>query len=111
MPIELYAGVKYAVITVAAAQTDSEIIAAAAGKRLRVISYFFTVGATGTVLFESGNSTALTGIMDFDTNDLIAHYPGGVFAPAFETAIGASLTLTNSGAGANVEGFLSYQEV
>ncbi len=112
MAAEPWVGIKTAVISVAAVQTDAEVVAAVTGKRIRVLSYLFTVGATGaTVLFESGTATALTGTMDFDTSDLVAHYAGGVYAPAFETAIGEALTLTNTGALANVEGHLTYQEV
>ncbi len=110
MPVERWVGIKYAVISVAAVQTDSELVPAASGKRIRVISYFFTVGATGTVLFESGTGTALTGVMDFAANGE-ANYAGGVYAPAFETAIGDSLTLSNTGAGADVRGHLAYQVV
>lgn len=110
MPIEPNVGVKYAVISVAAAQTDDVLVAAVTGKRIRVISYLVELTAVGDILFESGTATALTGVLEL-TADVPVAFEGGVFAPAFETNIGDALTLTNNGAGAAARGHLAYQEV
>lgn len=101
---------KFAAISVAAAQTDSVLVTAVIGKKIRVISYFFTVGATGTVLIESGTTTALSGTMDFGANGA-ASFAGSADAPAFETVAGENLVMTTVGAGANVEGHLCYVEI
>lgn len=50
---------KFAVIDRA---TSGEIVAAVSGKRIRVLSYLFSVATTTTVRFDSA-STALTGAM------------------------------------------------
>lgn len=110
MSVEPNVGVKYATISVAAAQTDAVLVAAVTGKRIRVISYLVELTAAGDILFESGTATALTGVIEL-TADVPTVFPGGVNAPAFETAIGASLTLTNTGAGAAARGHLAYHEV
>ncbi len=103
-------GLQFALIDVAADQTDASVVAAVSGSQIRVVSYLFVVGATATVLFESGNSTALTGVMPFAANG-IGSFSGSALAPAFETASGAALTLTNVGAGGDVRGHLCYLTV
>ncbi len=100
-------GLQFALIDVAADQTDSSLVAAVSGSSIRVVSYFFVVGAVATVLFESGNSTALTGVESFAANG-IGNFSGTCLAPAFETVSGAALTLTNVGAGGDVRGHLAY---
>lgn len=115
MAAEPWVGIKFAPISVAAVQTDDVLVAGVAGKRIRVISYSFTVGgaAAVTILFESGTTTALTGTLDVPATavDRLLTYEGGVYAPAFETLIGEDLVVTNTGAGGTLEGHLTYQEV
>ncbi len=106
----LVPSLKFAVISVAAAQTDSVLVSAVTGAKIRVVSYFFTVGATGTVKIESGTTGALTGTMDFGANGS-ASFAGSADAPAFETVAGENLVMTTVGAGANVEGHLCYVEI
>ncbi len=103
-------GLQFALISVAADQTDSSLVAAVSGSSIRVVSYLFVVGATATVLFESGNSTAISGVMSFAANG-VGSFGGNALAPAFETASGAALTLTNVGAGGDVRGHLCYVTV
>lgn len=101
---------RFATIIVAADSTDAELVAAVSGRRIRVLSYFFTVGANATILLESGGSTPLTGTMDFGANGS-ASFSGSADAPAFQGNVGENLTLTNVGAGGNVEGHVCYVEV
>lgn len=101
---------KFKVVSVAADQTDSVLISGVSGKKLRVVSFFFTVGATGTVILESGTTTALTGTMDFGAKG-VASFAGSSDAPAFETIAGENLVMTTVGAGANVEGHLCFLEI
>jgi hypothetical protein len=101
---------KFALLDVAAAQTDAVVVAAVTGKKIRVLNYAFTIGAAGTVLFESGTATALTGVMNFAAAETVS-FEGSADSPAFETAAGAALTLTNTGAGADVRGHLCYVEI
>lgn len=105
-----YHDIKFAVINVAAVSTDAVLVAAVTGKRIRVISYLIEMTAAGTALFESGTATALTGTLEF-TADVPVSFAGGIYAPAFETATGASLTLTTTGAGAAAVGHLAYIEI
>ncbi len=101
---------RFASISAAAAQTDSVLVTAVTGKKIRVVSYFFTISAAGTVLIESGTTTALSGTMDFGANGS-ASFAGSSDAPAFETVAGEDLVMTTVGAGANVEGHLCYVEI
>ena len=108
-------GLQFAVISVAAAQTDSELVAAVTGAKIRVLGFFLTVGGTAavTVLFESGTATAISGVMDVGSTAVERQlsYAGSSNSPAFETALGAALTVTNVGAGGTLRGFLAYVEV
>lgn len=98
---------KFAAISAASAG-DNTLIAAVAGKRLRVLKY--TVLSTGLVglKFRSGTSADLTGPMPLAANSGV----GGAYCPAglFETAPGDPLVL-NLAAGVPVAGHLTYIEV
>lgn len=98
--------VKYAAI--AASSGDTTLVAAVAGKRIRVISYTLVVSAAANARFESGTGgTALTGQMALPANGGIAasENPSG----HFQTAAGALLNLELSTGSA--AGHLSYIEV
>jgi len=100
--------VKYAVID-AATSGDNSIVAAVAGKKIRVVSGFAIGAGTVTARFESGASgTALTGQMSIAVNTgfVLPYNPAGWF----ETAVGAALNLELSAA-VSVDGSLSYVEV
>ena len=96
---------QYAAIAVASSG-DNTIVAAIAGKKIRVQSLFLLAPSNLTIAFESGASgTALSG--DFE---LMAKQPFVLpFNPNgwFETAAGVLLNLELSGATA-VGGSLSY---
>ena len=92
----------FAVINIA---SDSEIVAAVAGRKIRVLGYALVGAAAETVTFES-DGTAISGVMSFGANGGIS-YAGGFGAPAFETAAGESLDI-DLGATASVDGHLTY---
>ncbi len=99
---------QYAAIAVAASG-DNTIVAAVAGKKIRVQSLFLVVPSDLTVAFESGASgTPLTGDMLVlaKTSLVLPFNPNGWF----QTVAGVLLNLELSGATA-VGGSLSYVEV
>lgn len=104
--------IKYTKADVAASQTDSSIIAAVSGKKLRVISMVAVCGANATDLTfntkPSGSGTAITGVFQNAAN-------GGEVLPFnqsgwFETNAGEGLTAT-TGAGSTTGITMTYVEV
>ena len=89
---------------------DHTIVAAVAGKKIRVLRYSLVVGAAVNVTWASGAgvTTKLTGQMNFAANGGIAesYCPLGLF----ETASGALLNL-NTLAAVQVGGSITYVEV
>ena len=102
--------VKYAVID-AHLTGDTTLVAAVAGKKIRVISMFYLAAATVSVRFESGTGgTSLTGNLQHtaQTGVVLNYNEDGWF----ETAAGALLNLELTGGGViAVDGALSYIEV
>lgn len=97
--------IKYALIDHGAAG-DNTIVAAVAGKKIRVLSYVIVAAGAVTVRFESAASgAALTGQMSLAANGGVscAYNEGGWF----ETAAGALLNLELGGI-VSVDGHLSY---
>lgn len=97
-------------VTIAASSSgNNTLIAAVAGKKIRVLSYTLVAASSVTATFQNGASgTAISGIMSFAAN-------GGVsvpFSPVghFETSISTLLNLSLSGA-VSVAGHLCYVEV
>jgi hypothetical protein len=91
-----------------AASGDNTLVAAVAGKKIRVISYTLVAAGAVTVRFESGASgTALTGQMSLAANGGVVHgyNPGGCFA---DCGVNTLLNLELGGA-VSVDGHLSYQ--
>lgn len=87
---------------------DNTVVAAVAGKKIRVLAYLVGVSATQQLTWKSGAGTSLAGQLSF------AQY-GGVSAPLnqigwFETAVGEPLVL-NLGQAALTGGHLTYIEV
>lgn len=97
--------VKFA--TIAATSTNNTLVAAVAGKKIRVLSYTILVTAAASAKFQSDTSTDLTGAMPFpDTGGAVnAYNPSGLF----ETAAGGLLNLNLSASSAY--GHLTYQEI
>lgn len=103
---------KYAKANVAASQTDAAVVAAVAGKKIRVLSFRLHAGGTATnVTFTSkpaGAGTAISELFALGIN-------GGRSEPPsdyghFETAVGEGLSVT-TGAGSTVGIGVVYVEV
>lgn len=102
---------KFAVIDKATATTH-EIVAAVAGKRIRVLAYLMVAAGAVTATWKSA-ATALTGAMSLITgtpnqgNPLPNSLQGS--RGVFETERGEALNLTLGGA-VQVSGWLVYEE-
>lgn len=94
--------------TVAASQTDSSLIAAVGGKKLRILSLAVHCGATATTsTFESGTTTRIHKVpAGANGGQILPFNPAGWF----ETTSGAALTVT-TGAGSDTEYTITYIEV
>ena len=99
--------VKFAHVS-AASDGDNDIVTAVAGKRIRVIAYAFTVSAASTVVLQDSANTDLATFI-LPANGGVS-YAGGVQAPAFETAVGTGLEITNA-ASNDTFGHVTYIEV
>ena len=104
--------VKFAKANVAASQTDSSLITAVTGKKLRVIAVAAVAGGTATTLtFNSkgaGAGTAISALFANGINggEVLSYNPVGWF----ETKSGEALTVT-TGAGATTGIQVVYVEV
>jgi hypothetical protein len=102
--------VKFASLNLAASG-DQSVVAAVTGKKIRVLELFMS-GSTGdgTILFESGTATALTGLIPFDiTVPTLNNFHLKSRWGLFETAAGAALTATC--ATVTVDGWVKYIEI
>lgn len=105
-PIRGY-DVKHATI-VASASGATQVVAAVAAKRIRVLGYTLVAAGAVTVKFQS-NATDLTGALPLAANGGVSA-AGGPYVPSFETAVGDPLNVNLGGAVA-VAGHLTYQEI
>lgn len=99
---------KRAVIS-AASSGANQLVAAVAGKCLRVVDFCFVCDDAVTVKFTDGSGgTGLTGVMSFAANTGMAP----PFSPwgKFQTTAGNGLFVTLGGA-VGIRGWLVYQEV
>jgi hypothetical protein len=103
---------KFAAIN-ASASGSNAIVAAATGKRIRVVSYVIVAAGAVTATWQSA-STALSGPMSLASSGgasasvgILA--PGGAYG-LFQTEAGEALNLSLGGA-VNVAGHLCYIEV
>ena len=97
---------KFAVINAATSGDANTIVAAVAGKQIRVLSYTLIADAAVTATWKSG-TTAISGAMSLPAN-------GGA-APTcqsgvLQTATGEALMMTLGGA-VGVRGHLTYVEI
>ena len=101
--------VKYARIN-ATADGVNTIVAAVASKKIRVISYAMVINAQGTITIQddAGTPNVLASFTLAQYGGV--SFSGGPSAPAFETAVGEGLTISN-GAGVDTLGHLAYIEV
>lgn len=109
MPVSNDAGAIGKVAIDTATSGDTTIVAAVAGRKIRVHSYVLVGGGTVTARFESGaGGGALSGQMSLYFGAVIAapHNPAGWF----DTVAGELLNLELSGA-ESVDGHLTYSLV
>lgn len=92
----------------ATADGANEVVAAVTSKKIRVLGYVLTSDAAQTVIVKSG-TTAIARI-EVGAAGGGASYAGGLNAPAFQTAAGEALNLTNE-TDCNTVGHLCYVEV
>jgi hypothetical protein len=99
--------IKFAVIS-GATSGDNTLVAAVTGKKIRVISLVAIPTATVAFRLESGaGGTALTGVAQLTTVGIVLpHNPSGWLETAAATLLNMEL-----GAGTQVSGCLTYQEV
>lgn len=104
-----YPEIKFARVN-ATADGDNAVIAAVAGKRIRVIGYALTNKTTaGTVaLQDTAGTPVVHAELNFALNGPVA-YDGGLSAPAFETAVGTGVGISN-GTGVDTLGHITYIE-
>lgn len=100
----------YAVISRA---SSGEVVAAVAGKRIRVVSYVMVAAGAVTVRIDSA-TTPISGVMSLITGTplVVPHAPEGVAGQKgyMQTAQGEALNLTLGGA-VQVSGHLVYELV
>lgn len=89
-----------ALYTVKLSGASADVVAAVAGKHIRVVAFDFDAGAN-TAKFQSGGTTDLTGTMT-GTREAVTRRPDFLF----QTAKGEKLNVVVS-AGA-IQGFLTY---
>lgn len=98
--------VKQAIIDESAAATAT-LVAAVTGKRIVVVSFFFTVSGAQDLQFQATGPVDLTGLMEFaDSGGMVAHSPTGLFWTGRAEAL--LLDLANA---VQVSGALTYIEV
>jgi len=87
---------------------DTTVVAAVAGRRIRVVKYSFLCAAAVTVRWKSGAGTNLSGLMAFAANGGISepYCPVGIL----QTALGEALVINLSGA-VGVGGLMTYEVV
>lgn len=95
----------YAKGNIAASQTDSSLVAAVTGKKIRVISFRIMTGATATNVTFNSASTAISETFQCGSNGGIS----SAWSPTghFETVAGEALTVT-TGAGSTTGVGVSY---
>lgn len=92
-------------ITITAASGDQTILTAVSGKKIRVLGYALVTDTASALTWESGGSTAISGVMTFAANGGISAVPSKW--GWFSTLDGESLVL-NVGTAATVGGHVTY---
>lgn len=96
--------IRFAVITQAAAGTQTPV-AAVAGKKIVVVNYCFTLSAAGTLKFQSA-ANDISGAMDCAIAGGVVNGVGDQESPLMETNPGEALNLVSTGGAA--KGHLAY---
>ena len=89
---------------------DNAVIAAVAGKKVRVLGFCLNVNAAGVITIQDTNATPVVAASFELADGGSVVYTGGVDCPAFETATGYGLEISNA-AGVDTLGFITYQLV
>lgn len=99
---------KYAFANIAASQTDSQIVALVAAKKIRVLALYCVAGATATSITLQSNATAKSALLANGANggEVLPFNPAGWF----ETVAGEALKAT-TGAGSTTGIGVVYVEV
>ena len=95
-------------ITVAASQTDSALVSAVSGSRIKVLGFWSISASTSTFVFNSkgsGAGTAISPVLTPTANQ--SFQMSNSDAPLFQTNKGEGLTLT-TGAGGNTVLIVTY---
>lgn len=103
--VEATGGITHTKVDVSASG-DNTLVAAVAGKRIRVLSMAVVAAGSVSVTFKSG-STDLTGAMSLSQGVPLESVSGW---GAFQTAAGEALVLNLSGA-VQTSGWLTYQTI
>lgn len=94
----------------AVADGDNVVIAAVAGKRIRVISYVLMATAAGTIsIQDTAGTPVVLAQFPLAANSGVS-YAGGLEAPAFETGPGLGVEINNP-VGVDTLGHIAYLEV
>jgi len=89
---------------------DNTVVAAVVGKKIRVIGYSLTTTAAGVIALQDTTGTPVVHATLSFAAAGSASYAGGPLCPAFETASGAGVEISNA-AGVDTLGHLTYIEV
>ena len=101
--------VKYVRVN-ATSDGDNTVVAAVAGKSIRVLGYVLTATAAGLItLQDTAGTPVVHAQLSLATNGT-ASYAGGLQAPAFETASGTGVEISNPSS-VDTVGHLTYIEI
>ena len=102
-----------AVVDLAAATANQAIVAApGAGKQIWVYGLAFAIAAAGTIVLQDEDDTAISGIFDLAANGVVVLPPSGdVDMPWFKVPTNKALEADTVGAGATVDGIITYSIV
>ena len=100
--------IKHAIIN-ATGSGDTQIVAGVSGKKILVLGYLFVSALAVAVQFKSNGGNLLSGNIAAGANQSVS-YAGGIWAPAFETALDEGFKITLS-LGVSVQGHVTYLEV
>lgn len=110
LPVTRVGTIKYASVN-ATNDGDNTVIAGVGGVKIRVLGYALTCTGTGTVLLQdTAGSPVIHARIRSGGDGGGASYGGGHDAPAFETATGTGVEVSNP-AGVDTLGHITYIEV
>lgn len=99
--------VRRAIVTVGAAATDTNIVTAVTGYKIRVLKMDGVGGAAGSIVLNTkpaGAGTAITAVLPIAASELEVSDVNGIC----ETTVSNGLTATTVGGGATFVGWVTY---